>query len=174
MPPAYPKAIVFDLDYTLWPCWCDTHISMPLKFISHSEVEDSYGMRLRLYKDVEMIIKELKDNDVYIISASRTATPYIAKELLQRFHVSGRPLIEFFDSMQWGQGSKVKHITKAAKELKLESSLEKGEFILFDDEYRNRDVLSINCEFAHVDERKGLDRKVFEKALKIWHHNHKN
>ena len=41
-----PKLIVFDLDYTLWPFWCDTHISGgQLKAKDHNtRVVDRYAL----------------------------------------------------------------------------------------------------------------------------------
>lgn len=49
------------------------------------------------------------------------------------------------------------------------TELTDGEFILFDDEWRNRDVESINCHFAHVpDESVGLTRHIFVQELRQW------
>lgn len=171
MPKAYeyPPAVVFDLDYTLWPCWCDTHISMPLKKIGRNKIVDHYGVELSFYRDVESIITELKNAGVTIIGASRTATPRVAQELLSLFLIEGTAAIKCFDLLQWGQGSKIKHISQAAKQLGLEDELKEHGFILFDDESRNRDVERINCQFAYIaDESKGLTRLVFESALKKW------
>lgn len=165
----YPLAVVFDLDYTLWPCWCDTHLSPPVKRKTNTTAIDSYGTELSFYKDVESIILELQREDVVIIGASRTATPRIAQELLSILHINDIPAIKFFHSLQWGQGSKTKHISKAAKELGLEKELSSGGFILFDDEWRNRDVMKLNCHFGHIpDETKGLTRQIFEKNLQEW------
>ena len=171
----FPEAVVFDLDYTLWPCWCDTHISPPLKPKSQSQIIDSYGMKLSFYPDVESIILELVANNVTIIGASRTATPSVAKKILNLLHINGKPAIQYFDALEWGQGSKTKHIKLAAKQLGMNEELEKGGFILFDDELRNRDVASINCHFAHVpNETLGLTRNVFENGLQSWAKTAKN
>ncbi|KAI5959643.1 uncharacterized protein KGF55_005287 [Candida pseudojiufengensis] len=170
----YPKAVVFDLDYTLWPCWCDTHIRMPLKSISSTEVIDKSGMKLSFYPDVESIILELKQNNVKIIGASRTATPDIAKKLLTYFKINGKSAITYFDALEWGQGSKTKHIKLAAKQLKMLKELDEKEFVLFDDELRNKDVGSINCFFIHIpDEDLGLTRNIFDKGLQTWSELHK-
>ncbi|RCK57578.1 hypothetical protein Cantr_06585 [Candida viswanathii] len=165
----YPKAVVFDLDYTLWPCWCDTHITTPLKSVSPSEIADGSGFTLSFYKDVESIILELVENDVRIIAASRTYAPDIAKRILTMLHIQDRPAIDYFDSLQWGKGSKTRHILAAAKLLRMKQELDDGEFVLFDDELRNRDVASISCHFIHVpDESVGLTRKIFIQGLREW------
>lgn len=168
----YPAAVVFDLDYTLWPWWCDCHISSPVRSINGSQLADSSGLSLKLYDDISSIIKELHKKGVVMIGASRTATPEIATEILNLFEIGGKPMIQYFDALQWGQHSKIKHIQRASVELGLEKELEEGSFILFDDESRNGDVSSINCHFALIDDcDKGLTREVFEQAMTRWSHS---
>lgn len=162
----YPKAVVFDLDYTLWPCWCDVHIALPVKSGKDTEIIDSYGYRMALYPDVAEIIKELKQNNVTIISASRTPTVNIAKQLLNNIKIDGKPMHTYFDNHQWGTGSKTRHIRQAAKELGLELDLKNGGFILYDDEFRNKDVNSIGCKFVYIrDTDLGLTRDLFESGI---------
>lgn len=52
-----PKLVVFDLDYTLWPFWVDTHVSPPLKAVDGGDnVQDRYRESLGFYDDVPHIL----------------------------------------------------------------------------------------------------------------------
>lgn len=169
----YPDAIVFDLDYTLWPCWCDTHIAMPLKRILRNCVVDAVGFRLKLYDDVERIFERIKGKDIPIIAASRTDRPDIAKKLLSLFQVGDLKMIDLFSSLQWGQGSKKRHLMRATEELSLQSSLKSGRIVLFDDEIRNRDVEVVGCKFCYVpDNEVGLTMALFEDGIESWREQH--
>lgn len=43
MEPRWPQLVVFDLDYTLWPLWVDTHVDPPLKRTKHiNQMVDRY------------------------------------------------------------------------------------------------------------------------------------
>jgi len=48
---------VFDLDYTLWPFWVDTHVSPPLKSVDGGlRVKDSMGEGFRFFDDVPNLL----------------------------------------------------------------------------------------------------------------------
>jgi len=56
-----PKLMVFDLDYTLWPFWVDTHISGPLKATKDGlVVKDRYGESCGFYSDVAGILTSVR------------------------------------------------------------------------------------------------------------------
>lgn len=52
-----PKLFVFDLDYTLWPFWVDTHVTGPLKATKDGlVVKDRYGEGYGFYSDVAGVL----------------------------------------------------------------------------------------------------------------------
>jgi magnesium-dependent phosphatase 1 len=52
-----PKIIVFDMDYTLWNFWTDTHLTPPLKAVKNGfKVQDRYRESFEFYEDVPSIL----------------------------------------------------------------------------------------------------------------------
>lgn len=171
----YPEIAAFDLDYTVWPCYCDTHLYPPFQPVKSSNGEvltviDSRGFKLSLYKDIPRIIMDLKDNDAKIVSASRTWAPEIAKELMDVFQVKYNgnliPLRKLFDASEWGERSKVGHLSDALKKLYGHTKLQNHSICLFDDEGRNRDVEKHGVQFIYVtDSEKGPSWKLYQESL---------
>lgn len=162
-----PKVIVFDLDYTLWPFWCDTHVTLPLKpTVDHTSAIDSYGDNFRFYRDVPEILQTLASrDDLQICLASRTHAPRVAQSLLSMIWIDGKPASTIFAFTAWGTSTKLQHF----KELQLHTGVTFDQMLFFDDESRNRDVERLGVTFVHVSN--GVNWKVLQKGIEKWRSN---
>jgi magnesium-dependent phosphatase 1 len=80
--------VIFDLDYTLWPFWVDTHISPPfhvktVKESGENILEDGYGFEIKLYPGVFQILQKAKKDGIKMGTVSRTLEPEYGKQLLR-------------------------------------------------------------------------------------------
>jgi len=169
---ALPKLIVFDLDYTLWPFWVDTHVTPPLKAVSsHDSVKDRFGESFAFYKDVPSILSALQSNGIKVGAASRTSAPDLGREMLRLLHIHDsegkkRKSIEFFDHLEIYPGSKITHFNKLQKA----TGLRYEDMLFFDDEARNRNVESLGVKMYLV--RDGVSREEFERGIRDWRKRH--
>ncbi|KAJ8296062.1 Dual specificity protein kinase lkh1 [Rhodotorula toruloides] len=179
-----PKAIVFDLDFTLWDCWCDTHVTPPLKRRGQdiNKVYDKHGEPLSFYPDVPDILHKLHHSGVHVAAASRTHAPKVARQILSELLVPGShrddakdplkakdgekvvPAIRLFDSMEIYPGSKMEHF----RQLNAKTGIPFEEMLFFDDESRNREVAKLGVTFTLVNG--GVSRQLFESGLEASSH----
>ena len=140
-----PKLIVFDLDYTLWPFWVDTHVSPPLKpSPTHDSTKDRFGETFAFYSEVPSILSVLRERGIKIGAASRTMTPDLAREMLRLLQIPDgdgkkKKAVEYFDYLEIYPGSKITHFVKLQKQ----TGLRYEDILFFDDESRNRNVESL-------------------------------
>ncbi|WFD05865.1 protein-tyrosine-phosphatase [Malassezia vespertilionis] len=171
-----PKVVVFDLDYTLWPYWVDTHIDPPLKrkHDQLNQVVDRSGQKLSFFQHVPSILFELKARNVCIAAASRTSAPTVARQALRELALdraqssssrgprqSAPPIISrdivkaihLFDQLEIYPGSKITHFNKIAQT----TGVAFKDMLFFDDERRNAEVQrKLGVHFVHVGSE-GLD-----------------
>ncbi|UPK94364.1 hypothetical protein LCI18_005299 [Fusarium solani-melongenae] len=179
-----PKLIVFDLDYTLWPFWVDTHVTPPLKpNAQHSSATDRYGEDYGFYCDVPSILYTLPRAGPRIGVASRTSAPGLARDLLKMLHIPaptpltddatpappmGKPekpkrALEVFDGLlEIYPGSKIRHFESLQKR----TGIRYEDMLFFDDESRNRDTESLGVTMWLV--RDGVSWGEVEAGVNEW------
>lgn len=115
-----PKLVVFDLDYTLWPFYCECR--------SKREMPS-------LYPHAKGILYALKDKGIDVAIASRSPTPDIAKTFIDKLGFQSMFLAqEIFSS--WTH--KTEHFQKIHKR----TGVPFTSMLFFDDEDRNIESVS--------------------------------
>ncbi len=161
-----PKAVVFDLDETLWDREVDCSGGPPF-FISRESRNTLFCSRhtpINLYEDVPFIFDALADDArVKVGYASRTWEPEWAKAALKQVPCGAEKPVNMWtiaSGSGWGDHSKVSHLKAVSSQMHvpLESIL------FYDNEMRNiRDVkpMGVHCWYCPD----GLDRKGFIDSL---------
>jgi len=172
-----PKLIVFDLDYTLWPFWVDTHVSPPLKAKdNNSRCVDRWGEPFAFYPAVPSVLQACRSRSIPLALASRTQTPDLARDMLKVLHIipsfSDNPTaannrsiraLDYFDYVQIFPASKIQHFTR----IQQASGLRYEDMLFFDDEARNMNVqMELGVAFYLV--RDGLTREEVDRGVWEW------
>ncbi|RDL31963.1 putative magnesium-dependent phosphatase P8B7.31 [Venustampulla echinocandica] len=168
---ALPKLIVFDLDYTLWPFWVDTHITPPLKASpTHDSAKDRFGENFAFYRQVPAILVSLRARGIKIAAASRTHAPDLGREMLRLLHITDgkgkKKAIDYFDYLEIYPGSKITHFTKLQKA----TGLRFEDMLFFDDEARNKNVETLGVTMYLV--RDGVNAAEVDNGIKEWRKRH--
>lgn len=190
-PSPLPRLIVFDLDYTLWPFWVDTHPLPPFRpSADHLSATDKMGEVYEFYPDSAAILYCLGTYlSVKVAAASRTHTPDRARDLLKMLWVyqpptttsststttgssgsSGsvkkekpRKALDYFDGgLEIYPGSKMRHF----ETLRKKTGIEFEDMLFFDDEGRNREVESLGVTMWLV--RDGMSWGEVEAGVGEW------
>ncbi|ORX38182.1 magnesium-dependent phosphatase-1 [Kockovaella imperatae] len=171
-PDAWPLLVAFDLDYTLWDLWIDTHVTPPLKRTGDdiNLLHDRRGQDFSFYRDVPSILAELKRRSIHVAACSRTSAVELAREALGMLLVpghegGGKPVkaVTYFNTMEIYPGSKLRHF----REVHRKTGIPYDQMLFFDDEHRNFEVESLGVTMQLVPSS-GTDRKLFEAGLALW------
>lgn len=118
--PQLPALVVFDLDYTLWPYFCECR--------SKNEIPV-------LYPQAKSVIQALKSKGVLIAVASRSPTADIARTFLNKLD-----LLSTFCAMEIY--SSWSHKTDHFKKIQQKTGIPYSNMLFFDDEDRNIQAIS--------------------------------
>ncbi|OQE96671.1 hypothetical protein PENNAL_c0001G01773 [Penicillium nalgiovense] len=155
-----PKLVAFDLDYTLWPFWVDTHVSAPVKARdNNSRAVDRWGESFAFYPAVSSIVYACKHRSIPLALASRTQAPDLARDMLKSLHI----IPTFSDN----PAANAKTIHIAFSKIQQTSNVAYEDMLFFDDEARNRNVeTELGVTFCLV--RDGMTRDEVDRGVRAW------
>ena len=150
--------IVFDVDYTLWPYWVDTHTRPPYSS-SGGKVIDGSRETIRLFPETEIVLSSLRQvPELQIAYASRTGQPKWLEQLAKLLPIAGYEGGSMWDLPDYREiypGSKLKHFRRLSEQ----SGIPCDQMLFFDDEpYSNMEVTQLGVEF--VDAEGGITEKM--------------
>ncbi|KAL4235081.1 Magnesium-dependent phosphatase 1 [Mactra antiquata] len=152
-----PKMIVFDLDYTLWPFWVDTHVDPPFQKRKSGDVVDRNGRPVKPYREVPDVLKKLKSEGYLIAVASRTSCTKEANSLIALFNWD-----QYFCQKEIYPGCKLTHFNKFSAQ----QGIAFKDMLFFDDEYRNiQDLSKVGVTCYYIDESIGVTEAVIKEGL---------
>ncbi|KAF3326065.1 Magnesium-dependent [Carex littledalei] len=138
-----PRLVVFDLDYTLWPFYCECR---------------SKREKPSLYRDAKGIMYALRDKGVDMAIASRSPTPDIANTFLDKLGMKSLFVAtEIFSS--WT------HKTEHFQRIQRKTNIPYKSMLFFDDEDRNIDSVS-KMGVTSVLVENGLNLDMFKLGLR--------
>ncbi|KAK7252438.1 hypothetical protein RIF29_36371 [Crotalaria pallida] len=115
-----PRLVVFDLDYTLWPFYCEFYYEHDMPY---------------LYPQARGTIYALKEKGIDMAIASRSPTPRIAKAFLNKLGIQSMFVAqEIFSS--WT------HKTDHFQRIHKKTGIPYSSMLFFDDEDRNIEAVS--------------------------------
>ncbi|MCJ1317564.1 hypothetical protein MMC15_002889 [Xylographa vitiligo] len=190
-----PKLLIFDLDYTLWPFWVDTHVTPPLKAKdNNTRAVDRLNESFAFYPGVPPILHAAHALPLPLALASRTAAPELAVSLLKTLHIPPPPPPPAAPSASKPSTLPLRRLpsypsltppppkracdffahsaifpgdkrTHMAR-LQRASGVAYAEMLFFDDEGRNRNVEALGVCFWLV--REGVTREEVDRGVREW------
>ncbi|KAJ7575582.1 magnesium-dependent phosphatase-1 [Mycena floridula] len=170
-----PKLVAFDLDYTLWDLWIDTHVTAPLRRDKNAinEVLDKHGYVVAFYPDAPEILQRLRDAGVILAACSRTSATALARQALSLLLMPPKDkdskqltATQYFDQQEIYPGSKLTHFRKIHEK----TGIPYEEMLFFDDESRNKEVEKLGVTMHLI--RHGVSNQAFEIGLATWRKRH--
>ncbi|KAL8110050.1 uncharacterized protein LOC141672893 isoform X1 [Apium graveolens] len=137
-----PRLVVFDLDYTLWPFYCECRSKREMP---------------KLYPHAKPILLALKDMGIDVAIASRSPTADVAIIFLDKLHIKSMFVAQEIYS-SWT------HKTEHFQRINRLTGVPFNSMLFFDDEDRNIEAVSkMGVTSILVDN--GVDLRAFREGL---------